>query len=196
MKYILILLFLGGGYSGDNLIIYNDSWGKYHLGSFGLNTSQSLGRSGNGNKKHDREDRLERRETRIIWRLTEELELTTEQAEKFFPKHREHRKIIESLRDQILDLSEKNWDKINNQDVEEITYADITKVIKNHQDLRKKIIDIETEFIFKMEELLTPKQLAILATFKERMIREMKSELKDKKGNNRNRKNKRNRKMY
>ena len=37
-------------------------------------------------------------ESMMVWKLTEELELEVDQAERFFPKYREHRKEIESLR--------------------------------------------------------------------------------------------------
>ena len=123
-----------------------------------------------------KKDRLERKETMIIWKLTEELELTSEQAEKFFPKHREHREHIEEFREKIENLSEENWENYDNMNSKEIT-----NIIKERQDLKKKIIDIETEFIFSMENFLTPKQLALLATFKSRMMMDMKSDLKEKK---------------
>ena len=39
----------------------------------------------------------EKMEMMMVWRLTEALELNTEQAEKFFPRFREHRKGIEKI---------------------------------------------------------------------------------------------------
>ena len=57
-------------------------------------------------QKHDRyekdrwEDapiRSERMESMVIWRLTDHLELSSEQAEKFFPRFREHREDIKQL---------------------------------------------------------------------------------------------------
>jgi hypothetical protein len=123
-----------------------------------------------------KKDRHERKETMIIWKLTEELELTPEQAEKFFPEHREHRVDIEELREKIENLGEESLENFDN-----INSKEITKIIKERQDLKKKIIDIETEFIFSMENLLNSKQLALLATFKSRMMNDMRAELKGKK---------------
>ena len=123
-----------------------------------------------------KKDRHERKETMIIWKLTEELKLTSEQAEKFFPKHREHRANIEELRDKIESLGEKSWGNFDN-----INSKEITKIIKERQDLKKKIIDLETEFIFSMENLLESKQLAVLATFKSKMMNDMRADLKGKK---------------
>ena len=37
-------------------------------------------------------------ESMMIWKLTEELELEVDQAEKFFPRFRQHRGEMESLR--------------------------------------------------------------------------------------------------
>ena len=132
----------------------------------------SLFSQGWGPKK----DRHQRKETMIIWKLTEELELTSEQAEKFFPEHREHRQNIEGLREKIENLGEESWGNFDN-----INSKEITKIIKERQDLKKKIIDLETEFIFSMENLLNSKQLALLATFKSRMMNDMRSDLKGKK---------------
>ena len=123
-----------------------------------------------------KKDRHERKETMIIWKLTEELELTSEQAEKFFPEHREHRQNIEELREKIENLGEESWGNFDN-----INSKEITKIIKERQDLKKKIIDLETEFIFSMENLLNSKQLALLATFKSRMMNDMRLDLKGKK---------------
>jgi len=123
-----------------------------------------------------KKDRHERKETMIIWKLTEELELTSEQAEKFFPEHREHRQNIEELREKIENLGEESWGNFDN-----INSKEITKIIKERQDLKKKIIDLETEFIFRMENLLNSKQLALLATFKSRMMNDMRADLKGKK---------------
>ena len=123
-----------------------------------------------------KKDRHERKETMIIWKLTEELELTSEQAEKFFPEHREHRENIEELREKIENLGEESWENFDN-----INSKEITKIIKERQDLKKKIIDLETEFIFSMENLLNSKQLALLATFKSRMMNDMRADLKGKK---------------
>jgi ABC-type uncharacterized transport system fused permease/ATPase subunit len=103
-----------------------------------------------------KKDRHERKETMIIWKLTEELELTSKQAEKFFPKHREHRAEIEKLKEKIENLGVENWENFD-----KISSEDITKIIKERQDLKKKIIDLETEFIFNMENLLNSKQLAL-----------------------------------
>ena len=123
-----------------------------------------------------KKDRHERKETMIIWKLTEELELTSEQAEKFFPKHREHRADIEKLKKRIENLGQENLENFDN-----LSSKEINRIIKERQDLKKKIIDIETEFIFGMENLLNSKQIVLLATFKSRIMNDMRADLKGKK---------------
>ena len=123
-----------------------------------------------------KKDRHERKETMIIWKLTEELELTSEQAEKFFPKHREHRADIEKLKKRIENLGQENLEDFDN-----LSSKEINRIIKERQDLKKKIIDIETEFIFGMENLLDSKQIVLLATFKSRIMNDMRADLKGKK---------------
>ena len=39
-------------------------------------------------------------QTMMIWKLTEELDLEVEQADKFFPRFREHRKEVDALKDE------------------------------------------------------------------------------------------------
>ena len=139
-----------------------------------------------------KKDRHERKETMIIWKLTEELELTSEQAEKFFPEHREHRQNIEELREKIENLGEESWGNFDN-----INSKEITKIIKERQDLKRKIIDLETEFIFSMENLLNSKQLVLLATFKSRMMNDMRADLKgEKKHKKKKKKRKKGRGMF
>ena len=46
---------------------------------------------------NDGEARSERIESMVIWRLTEDLDLSSEQAEKFFPRFRKHRAIIDEF---------------------------------------------------------------------------------------------------
>ena len=41
-------------------------------------------------------------------------------------------------------------------------------MIDKYHGLRKKIIDIEADFMFEMKNVLTPKQIALFVTFKEK----------------------------
>ena len=65
-------------------------------------------------------------ETMMIWKLTEELELQVEQADKFFPRFREHRKAIDEIKNKeralgkSLNQNMKNNDKIRAEEVNKI----------------------------------------------------------------------------
>ena len=132
-------------------------------------------------KKSKRDDRQRKRETRIIWYLTDELELSAEQAEKFFPEFRAHREDIQKIRIQIQNIGVKQIDKSDQKDLDKLTFDEISEMIDKYHGLRKKIIDIEADFMFEMKNVLTPKQIALFVTFKERMMNNMVSELEHKK---------------
>ena len=132
-------------------------------------------------KKSKRDNRQRKRETRIIWYLTDELELSAEQAEKFFPEFRAHREDIQKIRIQIQNIGVKQIEKSDQKDLDKLTFDEISEMIDKYHGLRKKIIDIEAEFMFKMKNVLTPKQIALFVTFKERMMNNMVSELEHKK---------------
>ena len=71
MKYILLFSFLTGG------VAQGYDW--------------------DDEKKMRGRRSLEKMENMIVWRLTDELDLSTDQAEKFFPRFREHRKSLEEI---------------------------------------------------------------------------------------------------
>ena len=48
-------------------------------------------------ERENEHGRRERMETMMVWRLTEELDLKPKQAEKFFPRFREHRKDLSAV---------------------------------------------------------------------------------------------------
>ena len=132
-------------------------------------------------KKSKRDNRQRKRETRIIWYLTDELELSADQAEKFFPHFRAHREEIQKIRIQIQHIGGEKIDKFDQEALDKLTFDEISEMIDKYHGLRKKIIDIEADFMFKMKNVLTPKQIALFLTFKERMMNNMVSELEHKK---------------
>jgi len=93
----------------------------------------------------DREHGGENREHMMVFRLTEHLELTAEQAEKFFPKMGEHRAIIDKIEDEIFETSKVLRDKI--KDEKEISDAELKNVLKKVVTLRGKKSDAQDQFI-------------------------------------------------
>ena len=120
----------------------------------------------------------DRMEMMMVWRLTEGLELSTEQAEKFFPRFRDHRKKMDQIRSKIKDQNKELRGKMNNNQT--LKDDDVFDIMKEVTELRKKAHDIEFEFLSGMNDLLTADQLAFLGMFKQRMLNEIKGELKGK----------------
>ena len=128
----------------------------------------------------------EKMENMIVWRLTEDLDLTTDQAEKFFPRFREHRKSLE-------ELGKQEREMIGNIDREKLNKNDVKKKIEEISKLRQKRIELESEFVLSLDDVLAPDQMIRLGVFKQRMMMEMRGEMQDEKVK-KNRKNKKDRK--
>ena len=77
---------------------------------------------------YDETTRAERRESMVIWRLTEDLDLSSEQAEKFFPRFREHRANLDEYnkdeRKMLMDV------RVKIRDGEELSKSEMEKTIK------------------------------------------------------------------
>ncbi len=128
---------------------------------------------------HDDGERRQRMESMMIWRLTEELDLKTEQAEKFFPRFREHRKILDEIRDQEREIGKTLRGKLKD---ESLNKSEVTAAVKKITSLRKKQADVEEKFILGMDDLLDVVQMTKLGMFKQKMMREMGGEMR-KRGN-------------
>ena len=124
--------------------------------------------------------RSERMESMVIWRLTDHLELSSDQAEKFFPRFREHRKDIKQLGKDEREIYESIRKQMDND--KELSKADVKNTIDRVSQLRKTRVDLETKFVLGMDDILTPNQMVKLGVFKERMMHEMRDEMRDKKG--------------
>jgi len=131
----------------------------------------------------DGSEKSQRRESMVIWRLTEDLDLSSEQAEKFFPRFREHREKLDGIgkdeRKSLMDI------RFKIRDDEEISKSEMEKTIKKVAELRKDRVDLETKFILGMEDILDPNQMVKLSVFKQRLMKEMQGEMRDRKGKDR-----------
>jgi Spy/CpxP family protein refolding chaperone len=131
----------------------------------------------------DGSESSQRRESMVIWRLTEDLDLSSEQAEKFFPRFREHREKLDGIgkdeRKSLMDI------RFKIRDDEEISKSEMEKTIKKVAELRKDRVDLETKFILGMEDILDPNQMVKLSVFKQRLMKEMQGEMRDRKGKDR-----------
>lgn len=151
--------------------------------SFAIAQSDSRRDLGQDDWSNEETPRSERRESMVIWRLTEDLDLSSEQAEKFFPRFREHREQLDEIgKDERKSLMDVRF-KI--RDEEELSKSEMERTIKKVSALRKDRVDLETKFILGMDDILTPNQMVKLSVFKQRLMKEMQSEMRDRKGKDR-----------
>ena len=148
MKYLLLFGFLTGA------VAQNYDW----------DNEKSRGRRSS-----------EKMENMIVWRLTDDLDLTTDQAEKFFPRFRDHRKILE-------EVGKQEREMIANIDREKLNKKDVKNTIEEISKLRQKRIELESEFVLGLDDILAPDQMIRLGIFKQRMMMEMRGEMRDGKG--------------
>ncbi len=109
----------------------------------------------------------------MVFRMTEILELTPEQAEKLFPLNRPYRDSKHALHMQMEALSEEVFQK------EEITKADLEKYKNEIERLHQEEAALDNNFIDNVEKFLEPEQVAKLIFFEPRFRRELSNELKD-----------------
>ncbi|MBU0529036.1 hypothetical protein KKF86_04675 [bacterium] len=109
----------------------------------------------------NKEHRGENREQMMVFRLTEHLELTAEQAEKFFPKMREHRAIMDKIDEEIFETSKVLRDKV--KDEKEISDAELKNFLTKVSALQDKKSDARNEFINSLDNVLDNTQIAKLA---------------------------------
>ena len=122
------------------------------------------------------EENKEVMESMMIWKLTEELDLKVEQADKFFPRFRQHRKEVDILKKEERLLGKSLNENMKNQ--KRLTGSEVNKIIKESTALRKKMADLEEKFLLESGKILDPNQQAKLGLFKHKMMKNMKGKMK------------------
>ncbi|MEA2076828.1 MAG: hypothetical protein U9O95_02280 [Candidatus Marinimicrobia bacterium] len=108
----------------------------------------------------------------MVFRMTEVLELTPEQAEKLFPLNRPYREAKYTLHMQISQLSDEVFKK------NEITKEDLNQYKSEFKRLHNEEQKLDEAFIKDVEMFLMPNQVAKLIFFEPRFRRELSHELK------------------
>lgn len=112
-------------------------------------------------KMEERGFRGENREGMMAFMLSEKLDLTTEQADKFFPRFREHQEAMEKIRKEALEANQTIQDKI--KDGKEISDAELKYALKGLEDLQKKKAAERKKFIDSLDGILDNTQITKLA---------------------------------
>ncbi len=110
-----------------------------------------------------------------IYRLTQELELTTDQADKFFPKFHELQNIEKEFgKEKMRILSELK--KMVSEDVAE---KEIIIVVSKYKDAQRKKAEEQTRKLEEVWRVLTPVQRAKYLIFQEEFNREIREMIKE-----------------
>ncbi len=137
--------------------------------SFGAIGMKSHGPQGFGQQS-------ERMEMMMTWKLTEELELTPEQADKFFPRMRAHRENLENINNELKEAAKDIHRKL--EDDKEISDNEFNKMFEMIIELERQKIDEKTRFITELNGILDNTQRVKLTMFKNKFAKEMKEQIR------------------
>jgi len=116
-----------------------------------------------------------------IWEMSERLDLSDEQAIKLFPIMRKQKAVIDSLRGEI----ENSFKKIRELVDSKANEKKISVAIKDYKNAKIMINETEIEYINKISEVLTPKQVAKYLIFEREFRRKMMDIIKQRRIENR-----------
>jgi len=112
-----------------------------------------------------------------VWKITEELELTENQAEKFFPKFRTHQDAVDKLREEQKESLKSIHESL--KDGKDVSDEDLAAAIKAFQKVEASKISSRVDFIESLEGVLTTSQRAKLMLAPDKMRREAKENIKE-----------------
>jgi len=118
----------------------------------------------------------ERMEMMMTWKLTEELKLTPEQADKFFPRMRAHRDNMEKIDDEIRNVVKDLREKV--KDEKDISDSEFSSTIQKVSTFEKQKIDEKNRFMTEMKGILDNTQRVKLTMFKDRFARDMQEQIR------------------
>ncbi|UCG93387.1 MAG: Spy/CpxP family protein refolding chaperone [candidate division WOR-3 bacterium] len=104
-----------------------------------------------------------------IWRITQELDLTSEQATQLFPKLHEFRKVERDFRKQRMQLLSEMRILLHRG----ASNQEIRNVVEQYRAVHIKKIEQEVKSLKEMEKILTPVQQAKFLIFEDEFTREI-----------------------
>ena len=135
------------------------------VGSWSLSAQQRNG-------DQDREKRREQIQARKIGMITDALDLTTEQAQKFWPVYNEFSKEMEVIHDSRRENMEKFKDAKG-----DLSDDEIEEMIQNRFETEQNILDLQKKYHKRFTEVLTMNQVGKLymteERFKQMLLQEM-----------------------
>ena len=132
---------------------------------------------GSGRGQGPRREKIEQRiKTIKVWKLTEDLNLTPEQSEKFFPvynKFQDDREAIESERFETF----KKLEDLTNE--EKPSDKEINALIDKLDSFDNRLQARREQFRNDLKDILTTKQIGRLYVFEVKFMQEMRSIVRD-----------------
>ena len=118
-----------------------------------------------------------RMETMMIWKLTDYLNLSEQQAEKLFPRMRRHRVRMGDLHTEEKDLFDSYLSKIKKE--EKISQSDVNAMLKKMESLEQKKSTNRIDFIRSTKDILDPEQQIMFMSFEPYMKQEAQKGMKE-----------------
>ena len=118
-----------------------------------------------------------RMETMMIWKLTDYLNLSEQQAEKLFPRMRRHRVRMGDLHTEEKDLFDSYLSKIKKE--EKISQSDVNAMLKKMESLGQKKSTNQIDFIRSTKDILDPEQQIMFMSFEPYMKQEAQKGMKE-----------------
>jgi len=118
-----------------------------------------------------------RMETMMVWKLTDYLNLSEQQAEKLFPRMRRHRVIMGDLHAEEKDLFDSYLSKIKKE--EKISQSDVNAMLKKMESLEQKKSTNRIDFIRSTKDILNPEQQIMFMSFEPYMKQEAQKGMKE-----------------
>lgn len=117
----------------------------------------------------------ERIEMIKMWKLTESLDLSEEQAQKFFPRYNSLVKELEDLGKQQRDLMKGMGEML--KEGKKVNEKELDRTVKQVTEIEKRKIDKKQQFVEGLGDILTPDQRAKYIVFEARFKRELRERI-------------------
>lgn len=123
----------------------------------------------------ERVEKKEKIEAMKVAYITKELDLTAEEAQKFWPIYNAREAELQAVRKQM-------HHPAGEKKLEDMTDAEIEKMIQDQIALKQKELDIEKTYHAKFKEVLSIKKIALLYKAEREFKREVMRQWKEKNG--------------
>ncbi|UCC11697.1 MAG: hypothetical protein JSW02_10155 [candidate division WOR-3 bacterium] len=110
-----------------------------------------------------------------IWRLTQELDLSTEQTAMLFPKLNELRKIEKTYNEQKRRILVELKDLLDRKASDE----ELTEVLSRYQEMNRQKMEVQIAKMAEIKKILTPVQQARYLIFEDEFNREIREMIKE-----------------